>query len=137
MIPRGRVIPRARNRGTTALTTGQVSAIHQAHRARIERRARGTAISPAYRHLGSTVSKGFGGPYTSKPRLSVNTIGPGNYILSARQGMSRGVRQQILNLLARAPKQMWVNGHKQDKKAAYTLIIDLLRKHESVEIMLN
>ncbi|HIB88907.1 TPA: hypothetical protein EYO57_17215 [Candidatus Poribacteria bacterium] len=115
----------------------QVSAIYNEHRARVDNRVRGTLISPAHRHLGSTISKGFGGPYTSKPRLSVNTLGPGNFIIRARQGMSRGVRLQILNLLSKAPKVMWVNGHKHSKKAAYGVIIDLLRKHESVEIMLN
>ena len=136
--PRGKyVAPPVRQRARGGLSMTQVNAIHREHRARIERRARGTAVSPAYRHLGSTISKSFGGPYSSKPRLSVNNTGPGNFIIRARQGMSHGVRQQILNLLARAPKVLWVNGHKHNKKAAYTLIVDLLRKHESVEIMLN
>jgi hypothetical protein len=86
-----------------------------------------------------THSKQFRGSYgfDQTPRLSLNHIGPGQYILRARRGVSRGVRQQVLHYLSRAGAHIYVNGRKHNKKQAYTVIMDLLKQNHSVEVIVN
>ena len=86
-----------------------------------------------------THSKQFRGSYgfDQTPRLSLNHTGPGQYILRARRGVSRGVRQQVLHYLSRAGAHIYVNGRKHNKKQAYTVIMDLLKQNHSVEVIVN
>ena len=54
--------------------------------------------------------------------------------MRARRGVTRGIRVQIQHYLSRARKYLLINGRKHNKKQAYTLVMDLLKQNQSVEI---
>ena len=86
--------------------------------------------------LGQTKHRGWYG-LSATPVLSVNTIGPGHFLIRARRGITKGIHHQVVHLLKRAPRAFFVNGHKHNKKQAYTIIIDLLRQNKTVEVQLR
>ena len=87
--------------------------------------------------LGQTKHRGSYGMHSATPALSVNTIGSGHFLIRARRGVTKGIRHQVLHLLRRAPSAFFVNGHKHNKKQAYTIIMDLLRQNKTVEVRLR
>ena len=106
-------------------------AVHKAARQRVVHRVNTKDRSRL------THGKFFGSyGFDQTPRLSLTHLGPGNYIFRARKGVTRGIRQQVLHYLSRV-SVLWVNGRKHNKKAAYTIIMDLLKQNKSVEVMLN
>jgi hypothetical protein len=131
--------PRVGARAPVAVSRGRVRA-PRAPRARrpVPRRAPGVKhVAPHLRLLASQQHH-FKGVYRHNnitPKLNLRTLGPGHFVVRAQQ-LTPGVRQQIKNLLRRAPKSLWVNGHKHSRKQALGVIMRLLEQNHAVDIML-
>ena len=89
-------------------------------------------------HLRTIASNHFKGVYRHDnitPALSLRTLAPGHFVVRASK--MKGVRQHIISLLRRAPKSLWVNGHKHSKKQALGVILRLLEQRHAVDIQLS
>ena len=75
--------------------------------------------------------------WTPTPRLSVNQIDSGRYLLRARRGITKGVRHQVVHLLNRVRGKVKVNGRVLRKKQAREVIIDLLAQNITVDVSIH
>ena len=102
-------------------------------------RANVFSVAPHLRVLLASQQKHFKGIYrhdTITPKLSLQTVAPGHFLVRAPK-ITPGVRQHILSLLRRAPASLWVNGHKHSKKQAIGVIMRLLEQNHTVDIQLR
>jgi hypothetical protein len=74
------------------------------------------------------------GAHSQTPEFSFKHKAPGNYVLKAFRGVTKDVRAHLRHLLSRAPRFIWVNGHRHSKKQAFSIIVELLAQHQTVEI---
>ena len=96
-------------------------------------------VAPHLRTLVASQQKHFKGIYRHDnitPKLSLRTLAPGHFLVRAPK-LTAGVRQHIISLLKRAPKALWVNGHKHNKKQALGVIMRLLEQNHTVDIQLS
>ena len=113
------------------------------HRAPARDRANVHHIAPHLRVLASQQQhfKGVWRHDNITPKISLKTLSPGHFEVRAgaskHAGADRGMRQIIISLLRRAPKHIYVNGHKHTKKAALTVIMRMLEKRQTVDIQLR
>jgi hypothetical protein len=70
------------------------------------------------------------------PKLSINSIGAGRFLIRARQGVDKGVLHQIKNLLKRSKKYVQVNSKRLSKTKALSVIVSLLGRNETVDLQL-
>ena len=78
---------------------------------------------------------GYG--WTPTPRLSVNQIDAGRYLLRSRRGVTKGIRHQVMHLLNRVRGKIKVNGRLHSKRQAREVIIDLLAQNITVDVELS
>jgi len=80
--------------------------------------------------------------YTSKgghgwnptPKLSINQIDSGRFLIRARRGVTKGIRHQVMHLLQRVRGKVKINGRLHTKKQAREVIIDLLAQNITVDV---
>ena len=75
--------------------------------------------------------------WSKTPELSFKNTAPGVYTLKAFRGVTKDVRTHLRALIRRAPHSLWVDGKKMSKKQAFTLIVDLLNKLQTVQVQLT
>ena len=79
---------------------------------------------------------GYG--WTVTPKLSVNQIGAGHFLIRSRQGVTKGIRSHVLHLLQRVRgRYLKVNGRRHTKKQAIDVILAMLRQNQTVDVLLN
>ena len=78
-----------------------------------------------------------GTPRSTIPKLNWQHLAPGHYIAKARQGLTPGIRQHVLNLMRRAKGYVWINGKRLSVKRATTTLLRLLGTRASVDIKLT
>ena len=79
---------------------------------------------------------GYG--WTVTPKLSVNQIGAGHFLIRSRQGITKGIRSHVLHLLQRVRgRYLKVNGRRHTKKQAIDVILGMLRQNQTVDVLLN
>ena len=75
--------------------------------------------------------------WTPTPRLSVNQIDAGRFLLRARRGVTKGVRHQVMHLLNRVRGKLKINGRIHSKLQAREVIIDLLAQNTTVDVEIH
>ena len=68
------------------------------------------------------------------PKLSVNQIDSGRFLIRARRGVTKGIRHQVMHLLQRVRGKVKINGRLHTKKQAREVIIDLLAQNITVDV---
>jgi hypothetical protein len=126
--------------GAPVAVRGRVRPRARPPRARrpVPRRAPGVKHVAPHLRLIASQQHHFKGVYRHNnitPKLNLRTLGPGHFVVRS-QHLTAGVRQQIKNLLRRAPKNLWVNGHKHSRKQALGVIMRLLEQNHAVDIQL-
>ncbi len=78
-------------------------------------------------------SKGGHG-WNPTPKLSINQIDSGRFLIRARRGVTKGIRHQVMHLLQRVRGKVKINGRLHTKKQAREVIIDLLAQNITVDV---
>lgn len=84
----------------------------------------------------TSTSKSRPGTKLTTPKLSITSVSTGRFSIRARQGVDKGVINQIKNILKRAKKFVRVNSKRLSKSKALSVIITLLGRNETVDLQI-